>query len=1004
MTTSKNVRGVTACAWLGFAVLPALPLVASAQIEEVVVSTRRREESLKDVPIAVSAITSEQIERQGITDLKDVVANQPSVQFDQSYGPADNRITIRGLSNTRGRSNVAFLVDGIDVTTENFVSAGSGLLANRRLLTDVERIEVVKGPQSALFGRSAFAGAISYTTKEPGDEFNGRVSLDVGDYGRRTIDGAFGGPLSDTFGIRIAGVRFNEDGYYTNKLTGNNVGGSDGYGAALTGVWKPADPVKVKGRLEYSDEHYDPRATVKIYGDTPYSLTNAAGEAPAKQIARPIITGDPLTQRAGSTATNLFNFGAYCPKFGFDPSATPGDGSGAAFCLPGIIKHSNGYQVMLSEDENTGTDYTGTDAQTFRASLVATFDLGYGLISSYTGWTDFDSADNYDQDYQASTALDFNGNGSRPYNTTDPRGGRLDTLMGNQESNQVSSTTQFSQEFRYETQLDGPVQFTGGVLFWQEHRQLEDRNNITACAPYGRFNADFLRDAEGNVVRRDVNPNVDGIQGGGGDDDPGGEGLGERVLDPTTGILQGVFQNCNGENNTASSWQEYRRQFSDPQYATTWDARTRHISFYGRLDWNMTEDLQLSIEDRWLDEVFSITKPGSTSCTEIAFGGSTNSPWPKEARSLCDIEKLIAGNANDLRDPVSGNLILRYLEGSEYSSYNTPKVTLAWKATDSTNYFFSFAFAQKPGGINQLAGGGGAETAPIDAERFKSEKLKAWEAGVKTSFEAAGFWNVNSSLFFQDYTDKQVGIQVVAENGVSQPRVVNVGGTQVWGLELESVWQPSFMEGLTLSFAGTWLDAKYTDWVDDTRNLVKAAQYGDCPLIYKLGDQESTDPAAFTLTDTNGDGQVNSVDAQPVAFCRLNYSGNQLERSPKQAYAASLAIQRPFLDTPFEYLFEMNGSWQDERYADPENLVKLADYARLDMRIGLTSEKWDVIAYVDNVMDDDRFITGGSGPDFGDQVTQLGFTAGFGTTQYFASMPDPRVFGIRGTYRFGPGR
>jgi outer membrane receptor protein involved in Fe transport len=187
-------------------------MVASAQIEEVVVSTRRRAESLQDVPIAVSAISAEQIERQGITDLEDVVQNQPSVQFDQSYGPADNRITIRGLSNTRGRSNVAFLIDGIDVTTETLISAGSGLLANRRLLTDVENIEIVKGPQSALYGRSAFAGAISYTTKEPSDEFEGRVSLDVGDFGRRTVEGAFGGPLSDTVGIRITGVNFNEDG------------------------------------------------------------------------------------------------------------------------------------------------------------------------------------------------------------------------------------------------------------------------------------------------------------------------------------------------------------------------------------------------------------------------------------------------------------------------------------------------------------------------------------------------------------------------------------------------------------------------------------------------------------------------------------------------------------------------------------------------------------------------------------------------------------------------
>ncbi|MBN8280428.1 MAG: TonB-dependent receptor [Gammaproteobacteria bacterium] len=988
MSTFKNVTRISAAASMGFAVLQALPIVASAQIEEVVVSTRRREESLQDVPIAVSALTTEQIERQGISDLKDIVANQPSVQFDQAYGPGDNRITIRGLSNTRGRSNVAFLVDGIDTTTENLIAAGSGLLANRRLLTDVERIEIVKGPQSALFGRAAFAGAFNYITKEPGDEFDGRVSLDIGDYGRRTIDGAFGGPLSDTVGLRITGVRYNEDGFYTNQLLGTDVGGTDGYGGALTVVWKPADPIKVKGRVEYSEDNFDPRAVVRIDGDTQYALPEDG-----KVIPRPIITGNPDTQQAASSGTNLYNFGAYCST-NFDPFSTPpGDGSGASFCLPGEIGKSRGYRVWQSEDANTGEAFPGTTTETFRASLVASFDLGYGLISSYTGWTDFAGHDEYDQDYQASNQIDFNGNGGRPYSTSDPRGGRIDTLMGHQEANTDADTKQFSQEFRFETQLDGPVQFTGGVLFWQEERQLDDRNNITFCAPYGRDSGTVspLLDSDGNPVFRDGDPGPDVVL--------------IPVGDPTTGTLVQIAGACDGglvnpalpfnqttNPFTVDSWQEYRRQVSDPQYAARWEADTRHLSFYGRVDWNITEDLELSIEDRFVDEEFSLTKPGTSSCTEIGFYNNGNPvSLPREPVTLCDIERL--ANGEPVIDAATGKLALRYIEGSTYSSYNTPKVTLAWKASDDTNYYFSYAFAQKPGGINQLAGGGGGEPPPIEAERFNSEKLKAWELGVKTRFEAAGFWSLNSSIFFQDYTDKQVGIQIVAENGVSQPRVVNVDGTQVWGGEFEALWQPSFMEGLSLSLSGTILDAKYTDWVDDTRNLVKVAVYGSCPAVFKRGDVESTDP-----NDPAFGGAV------PTAFCRLDYSGNELERSPKQSYAAQMSIQRPFLDTPFEYLFEMQGSWQDERWADPENLVKLADYARLNMRLGLISDKWEVIGYVDNVLDDDRFTTAGSGPDFGTQATDLGFTAGFGTTHYFASLPDPRVFGIRGSYRFGGGR
>ncbi len=975
MTMSSNVSTAWvwpgACVWLGCALLQALPMVASAQIEEIVVSTRRKEESLQDVPIAVSAITAEQIQRQGITDLKDVVANQPSVQFDQSFGPSDNRITIRGLSNTRGRSSVAFLVDGIDVTTENLINAGSGLLANRRLLNDVERIEIVKGPQSALFGRAAFAGAISYITKDPGDEFNGSVGFDVGDYGRRTVQGVVGGPLSDTFGVRLTGVQFNEDGYYQNSITGQDVGGSDGYGAALTMLWRPADAIRVRTRLEYSEENYDVRAVVNVKGDTPSFLPPGA-----LTISRPFITGDPATQKAGSSATNLFNFGTYCPKNGFDPTAPTGD---PGFCLPGKLKNARGLKVALSEDENTGNDFFGTKTTTFFGSLIASVDLGYGTLSSYTGWTDFDGADSYDQDYQASTALDFNGNGSVPYSRDPANGkltGRLDTLMGQNESNQETSTKQYSQEFRFSTQWDGPLQLTGGVLFWQDERRLYDRNNITFCAPYGRVGASPLLDSEGNIVTRFLTGTTTEVP----------------VLDPTTGRLQKVAGICDGTNNTNTSWQDYRRQVSNPQFASTWDARTRDVSFYGRLDYELTEDLTITIEDRFVNETFSLTTPGNSSCTESAFatGGDATSGWPVELRTFCDIERIVFNQSpGTILDPSTGGLTQRYQEGSSSSNYSTPKVTLAWKATDSTNLFFSYGQAKKPAGINQLAGGGGAEPPSLEDQRFDAEELESWELGVKANFEAAGFWNVNSSIFLQDYSQKQIGIQVVSEEGIAQPRIVNVDGTKVWGFEFELLWQPGFMEGLTLGLSGTLLDAKYTDYVDDTRNLVKVAQFGDCPIIYKLGDQESTDPDDF------------APGVQPVAFCRLDYSGNDLERSPKQSYSSSLALQRPFMDTPFEYLFELNGSWQDERWLEPENSVRLADYARLDMLLGLTSDKWDVIAYMNNVFDDDTFITGGSGPDFGEQVTQLGFTAGFGTSHFFATLPDPRVIGVRATYRFG---
>ena len=108
-----------------------VPTTGWAQIEEIIVTTRKKAENLQDVPLAVDAFTEQQILRNGISDVEGVAKFSPSVQFDTSYNPTDTRINIRGLSATRGRSNVAFLVDGIDVTTENVIAAGSGTILTR---------------------------------------------------------------------------------------------------------------------------------------------------------------------------------------------------------------------------------------------------------------------------------------------------------------------------------------------------------------------------------------------------------------------------------------------------------------------------------------------------------------------------------------------------------------------------------------------------------------------------------------------------------------------------------------------------------------------------------------------------------------------------------------------------------------------------------------------------------------------------------------------------------
>jgi iron complex outermembrane receptor protein len=186
--------------------------VASAQdgakstgIEEVVVYARKKQESLQDVPLSVTVYTSEVIQKLGIQDVRDVAKYTSGIIFDDGFGMNDQRLVIRGLSPSRGRPNSAVLVDGIDLTTQSVSSAGGSLLFDQRLL-DIQNIEVVKGPQSALYGRSAFAGALQYITKDPSEELEGNVGLDLGDEQRVSVSGSISGPLSDTFGVRLNGL------------------------------------------------------------------------------------------------------------------------------------------------------------------------------------------------------------------------------------------------------------------------------------------------------------------------------------------------------------------------------------------------------------------------------------------------------------------------------------------------------------------------------------------------------------------------------------------------------------------------------------------------------------------------------------------------------------------------------------------------------------------------------------------------------------------------------
>lgn len=181
-------------------------------IEEVVVTARKRSENLQEVPIAISAINEDTIQRAGIQRPGDYVGLIPNVTLVDSANVGDTQLSIRGIISTRdAESTFAYVVDGVLSTNPNSFNEE---------LFDVQQIEVLKGPQGALYGRNAVAGAILVTTKEPTNEFEGRVGATVGNVGTLRANAMFSGPIiEDKLLGRIAISTSETDGFYENIFT-----------------------------------------------------------------------------------------------------------------------------------------------------------------------------------------------------------------------------------------------------------------------------------------------------------------------------------------------------------------------------------------------------------------------------------------------------------------------------------------------------------------------------------------------------------------------------------------------------------------------------------------------------------------------------------------------------------------------------------------------------------------------------------------------------------------
>lgn len=186
-------------------------------IQSIVVTARRFGERMQDVPLSIIAMTSKDLENRGITSLTDLTQATPGLSYSTDFGRRGERPVVRGISVTRldAPQPVSVFIDGVYVR-DGVLSLG---------IDDAQRIEVIKGPQSALYGRATYAGAINYVTVKPGDVLTGKINTTVATDGERSIFGAMTVPLiSELLSMRV-GLKHSEfGGQYTNSIDGSKLG------------------------------------------------------------------------------------------------------------------------------------------------------------------------------------------------------------------------------------------------------------------------------------------------------------------------------------------------------------------------------------------------------------------------------------------------------------------------------------------------------------------------------------------------------------------------------------------------------------------------------------------------------------------------------------------------------------------------------------------------------------------------------------------------------------
>ena len=411
---------------------------ASKALEEVIVTAQRREQSIQDVSMSITAFSEQALADKQIEGAEDIQFNLPNVVI------ARNTAVVRGVGNNAASSTaeggLGYHVNGIYL---KFPPLGAGEYY------DIARIEVLRGPQGTLYGRNTTAGVINLLTKKPKDEFGGYITTTFGNYNSVKVQGAVNIPVSEVFRQRFAGLTVRRDGYNENIFDGSDVDGRDSYELRSSTAWDISEKLSMDLIINYLHEDSDRATRTK-------GLCTKDFENGCSPVSLGFETPD-VTQsifqilNTVTTQNRFFAAGDY-----FANANNPADFRTVNIDMP---PETRGEQIGGSLEFNYNTEkfqFTSlTGSYITKSDTIFDFDRFVTPVQLNDPQTGLPYAEGEGYTYAP--------NGKDYVTTTQMQSGRRDTLYAKQ----------FTQEFRVASHFEGSLNFLLGAFMYENKQATE---------------------------------------------------------------------------------------------------------------------------------------------------------------------------------------------------------------------------------------------------------------------------------------------------------------------------------------------------------------------------------------------------------------------------------------------------------------------------------------------------------------------------------------------------